>query len=154
MQVFSSQADFQLTELTQFLNHLPTANSGTLNPILCCNCQLPCCHYIRMPNLNSQLAGILIIQPWGRPNRKHRFLTILSLLLVYSLLRERVYRVSLAMNVSSGSTIQALRHHITICNTIIHFLDIIHHIVFYLKMFWRLDSVSRMLFLNKKQGNG
>jgi hypothetical protein len=28
----------------------------------------------------------------GRPNRKHRFLTILSLLFAYSLQRERVYR--------------------------------------------------------------
>jgi hypothetical protein len=38
---FSSLPDFQLsTELFRFLHHLPTANSGSLNPILCCNCQL------------------------------------------------------------------------------------------------------------------
>jgi hypothetical protein len=39
--VFSSLPDFQLsTELARLLQRLPSANSGTLNPILCCNCHL------------------------------------------------------------------------------------------------------------------
>jgi hypothetical protein len=29
-----------LNKLPRFLNYLPTANSGTLKPLLCCNCQL------------------------------------------------------------------------------------------------------------------
>jgi hypothetical protein len=42
---FSSLPDFQLlTELSRFLHRLPTANSGTLSPNLCCNCQLSRCH--------------------------------------------------------------------------------------------------------------
>jgi hypothetical protein len=34
-----------------------------------------------------------LYSPWGGPNRKHRFITMPSLLLTYSLRREPVYRV-------------------------------------------------------------
>jgi hypothetical protein len=44
---FSSLPDFQLsTELSRLLHQLPTANSGTLNPVLCCSCQLSRCHHL------------------------------------------------------------------------------------------------------------
>jgi hypothetical protein len=43
----SSLSDLQLsTELSRFLHQLPTANSGILNPVLCCNCQLSRCHLL------------------------------------------------------------------------------------------------------------
>jgi hypothetical protein len=39
--IFSSLPDFQLsTALARLLHHPPTANSRTLNPILCCNCHV------------------------------------------------------------------------------------------------------------------
>jgi hypothetical protein len=45
------------TELSRLLRYLPTANSETLNPILCCNCQLSRCHFfsIIFAELNSRL---------------------------------------------------------------------------------------------------
>jgi hypothetical protein len=42
---FSSPPDLQLsTELSTLLHHLSSANPGTLNPVLSCNCQLSHCH--------------------------------------------------------------------------------------------------------------
>jgi hypothetical protein len=53
---FSSLPDFQLsTELARLLHHLPTANSGTLKPILCCNCHLSRCHLLSVISQSSTL---------------------------------------------------------------------------------------------------
>jgi hypothetical protein len=47
-----------LNLLSRFLNHLPTANSGTLNPSLCCNCQLSRCHLFSI-NLHCRFSAKL-----------------------------------------------------------------------------------------------
>jgi hypothetical protein len=47
--VFSSLPDFQLsTKLARLLHHLPAANSGTHNPVLCCNYEL----FIKLSSTN------------------------------------------------------------------------------------------------------
>jgi hypothetical protein len=65
--VYSSLPEFQLsTELTQLLHHLPTANSGILNPILCCNCQL-------LSLIFAELNSRLPILNWLNITTLHRF---------------------------------------------------------------------------------
>jgi hypothetical protein len=104
----SSRLDFQLsTGISRFLHHLPTSNSGNLNPILCCNCQLSRCISSRLSSQSSTLdcqlstdylnyfswPGILVIEPRDGPSRKHNFLKITLLLLAYFLGWERIYQV-------------------------------------------------------------
>lgn len=94
---FSSLADFNSKLNGRFLHHLPTANSGNLNPILCYNCKLPLCHLFSVifANLNFWLSAHLgnsgtqiILAAWdpryissGRTQRKHHFIYCCVLIL-------------------------------------------------------------------------
>jgi hypothetical protein len=79
---FSSLPDFQLSTELSRLHHLPTANSGNLNPILCYNCHL---FSLIIPEVNSRridhlglrnrltqiILFVLLITPRHGPSRKH-----------------------------------------------------------------------------------
>jgi hypothetical protein len=101
-------------------SQLKTVNSGILNPVLCCNYQLSRCHFFsvifdRRFSTNSQLAWDPRYIASGQTQQKTPFpnnppVVASVFVAAGSCLPSRC----LAINVCSGSTIPAFRHHITV----------------------------------------
>jgi hypothetical protein len=121
-------------------SQLPTANSGTLNPILCCNCQLSRCHvfsvFLNSSTLDCYLKKLSqsfgcrfstdsVIPSAGLGSSLYSFgvdptentvsnnFSIVACVFVAAgtCLPSRC----LAMDVSYGSTIPAFRRHVIVC---------------------------------------
>jgi hypothetical protein len=99
-------------------------------------------NYLQMLNLNSQFAWYPHYIASGHTQQKtpfpnNPFIVACVFVAVGTCLPSHC----LAINVSSGSPIPVFRHHVTIYNTIIHFLDITHSTGFNLKCFgeWTLS---------------
>jgi hypothetical protein len=113
-----SQLNCQLSTHFECLNHLPTANSRTLNPVLYCICQLSRCHLFSIISdcrfsANSQLAWDPYNVASGQTQQKalfanNPFIVACMFVAAGTCLMSRC----LAINVYPGSTISAFRHHV------------------------------------------
>jgi hypothetical protein len=94
---------------------LPTINSGTLNPVPCCNCQLSRCHLKGLSQSFTQLAWGPCYIASGRTQQKTQFPNNPSIAAcVFVDAGTCLPSRCIAMHVDYGSTIPVFRRHVTV----------------------------------------